>query len=83
MNAPHSLVVSIVPHGSGEMIAAAANAAGAGGGTALLGRGTAASSILQLLGLGDTSKDIVLTLVPAATEEAVADAIRAAFNQQA
>ena len=64
MNAPHSLVVSIVPHGSGEEVAAAANAAGAGGGTALLGRGTAASSILQLLGLGDR-KDTV-TLVPGA-----------------
>ena len=78
MNAPHSLVVSIVPHGSGEEVAAAANAAGAGGGTALLGRGTAASSILQLLGLGDTAKDIVLTVVPAAAEETVASAIHGA-----
>lgn len=77
MNTSHSLVVSIVPHGCGEGVAAAANAAGAGGGTALLGRGTAASSILQLLGLGDTAKDIVLTVVPAAAEETVSDAIRA------
>ena len=82
MNAPHSLVVSIVPHGSGEGVAAAANAAGAGGGTALLGRGTAASSILQLLGLGDTSKDIVLTLVPSSSEEAVSDAIRASAAEK-
>ena len=82
MKTSHRLVVSIVPHGSGEGVAAAANAAGAGGGTALLGRGTATSSILQLLGLGDTSKDVVLSLVPESAETTVADAIRASTSDR-
>ena len=46
-----------------EIITDAANEAGAGGGTILMGRGTAENSVLQLLGLGDTSKDITFSLV--------------------
>ena len=48
-----NLIVSIVPHDSGELITNAAKTAGAGGGTIIMGRGTAANSVLQLLGLGD------------------------------
>lgn len=59
----YKLIVSIVPHDSGDFITDAANKAGAGGGTILMGRGTAANSVLQLLGLGDTSKDITINLV--------------------
>ena len=57
------LITSIVPRNNGELITAAANKAGAGGGTILLGKGTAASGILQLLGLGDSAKDITFTVV--------------------
>ena len=35
----------------------------AGGGTIAMGRGTASNSVLQLLGLGDTSKDITMNIV--------------------
>lgn len=55
----YKLIVSIVPHDSGEFISETAKSAGAGGGSIIMGRGTAANSVLQLLGLGDTSKDIV------------------------
>ena len=55
----YKLLVSIVPHDSGEFITSTAKTAGAGGGTIVMGRGTASNGVLQLLGLGDTSKDIV------------------------
>jgi nitrogen regulatory protein PII len=47
----------------GELITNAAKEAGAGGGTILMGRGTAANEIIQLLGFGDTSKDIAYVVV--------------------
>ena len=47
----------------GELITNATKEAGAGGGTILMGRVTAANSIIQLLGLGDTSKDIAYVVV--------------------
>ena len=59
----HKLIISIVTHNSGEIITNAANLAGSRGGTILMGRGTAENSIIQLLGLGDKSKDIVYILV--------------------
>ena len=62
----YKLITCIVPHNSGELITNAAKQAGAGGGTIIMGRGTASNSILQLLGLGDTSKDITMNIVEAA-----------------
>lgn len=59
----YKLLISIVPHNMGELITNATKEAGAGGGTILMGRGTAANSIIQLLGLGDTSKDIAYVVV--------------------
>lgn len=59
------LLVCIVGRGQGEKIVALTKTAGARGGTLLLGKGTAENSLLQLLGIGDTEKDIVLTLLPA------------------
>ena len=68
----YKLVVCIVPHESGELITNAAKQAGAGGGTILMGKGTASNSLLQLLGLGDTSKDITMNIV----EENLYDKVR-------
>ena len=59
----YKLITCIVPHNSGELITNAAKQAGAGGGTIIMGRGTASNSVLQLLGLGDTSKDITMNIV--------------------
>ncbi|MCR4630400.1 MAG: transcriptional regulator [Treponema sp.] len=59
----YKLLISIVPHDSGELITDTAKKAGAGGGTIAMGRGTATNGILQLLGLGDTSKDIVYIIL--------------------
>lgn len=71
----YKLLVSIVPHDSGELISNAAKSAGAGGGTIAMGRGTASNGVLQLLGLGDTSKDIVYIVL----EEEKLEAVRAAI----
>ena len=54
------LLISIVPRGQGEFISKATLEAGATGGTILMGFGTARSTFIQILGLGE---DIVLTLV--------------------
>ena len=70
----YKLLVSIVPHDSGELISNAAKSAGAGGGTIVMGRGTASNGVLQLLGLGDTSKDIVYIVL----EEEKCEAVKAA-----
>ena len=71
----YKLLVSIVPHNSGELISNAAKSAGAGGGTIAMGRGTASNGVLQLLGLGDTSKDIIYIIL----EEEKCEAARAAI----
>ena len=67
----YKLIVCIVPHNSGELITNAAKEAGAGGGTIVMGRGTASNSVLQLFGLGDTSKDITMNIV----EESIAASV--------
>ena len=72
----HRLIISIVPKNSAGIVTAAANGAGASGGSVLLGRGTASNSIIQLLGLGDTSKEVVLTVVDQSREVAVVDAVK-------
>jgi len=59
----YKLIISIVPHNSGELINSAALKAGSKGGSIIMGRGTASNNIIQLLGFGDTSKDIVYIIV--------------------
>ena len=59
----YKLIITIVPRDNGEFITTAANKAGSRGGTILLGKGTAENSILQLFGLGDSSKDITYSIV--------------------
>ncbi|MBO7124068.1 MAG: transcriptional regulator [Treponema sp.] len=69
------LMTVIVPSGQGDAIYQAAKDAGAPGGTIIPGRGTAPSSVLSLLGFGDSSKEILLTVVPENVEAAVREEI--------
>lgn len=78
----YKLIISIVPHDSGEFISSTAKSAGAGGGSIIMGRGTAANSVLQLLGLGDTSKDIVYIVVDDSKKDAVLNAIVTASEEK-
>ncbi|MBQ3059563.1 MAG: P-II family nitrogen regulator [Desulfovibrio sp.] len=73
---PGKLLVSIVPRHQGDIVVAATKKAGAPGGTVMLGRGTASNHILRLLCLGDTSKDLVLTLATAADMGRITHALR-------
>ena len=79
----YKLLISIVPHNSGELICNAAKSAGAGGGTIAMGRGTASNGVLQLLGLGDTSKDIAYIIIKSSIKSAVYDAILKASEKKA
>ena len=74
--APGKLLVSIVGRNQGDWVVETAKKAGARGGTVLLGRGTAESRILRLLCLGDTEKDLVLTLAPAGEMHAIINVLR-------
>jgi nitrogen regulatory protein PII len=78
----YQLIVCIVPNNCGDLITTTAVSAGAGGGTILMGKGTAASNILQLLGLGDTSKEITFTIVEEALLQNVRSAILAATDDK-
>ena len=79
----YKLLIGIVPHDSGELICNAAKSAGAGGGTIAMGRGTASNGVLQLLGLGDTSKDIVYIIIKNELKAAVYEAIITASEKKA
>ena len=74
------LIACIVPHGLGDEVAAAANAAGAGGGTLLTGQGTAPNAVLQLLGLGVSAKDAYVTVVDATRADRISAVVRAAAS---
>lgn len=77
------MTVSIVPRGEGERIASAAVQGGAGGGTLILGKGTAGSALLQFLGLGETAKELLLSIVEGDHTPRVLDAIsRAAAGRR-
>lgn len=78
----YNLITSVVPHECGEFISNAAKTAGANGGSIIMGRGTAENSILQLLGLGDTSKDIVYIICEDDKKSAILDAIINASNEK-
>ena len=69
------LIVAIVPKDQCDAISQAAKAAGAPGGTIIPGRGTAPNNIFSLLGFGDSSKEILLTVVPDEAEQKIRAAI--------
>lgn len=66
-----NMITAIVPRNYGEVMTKAAVDAGATGGTILMGRGTASNAFLDLLGFGETSKDIVIVLVDSLIKEKV------------
>ena len=59
----NNLLLAIVNHGQAEKFVSIAKDAGAGGGTVIPARGTASNAILRILGLGDTSKEMVLIVL--------------------
>ena len=60
---PIKLLIAIAPRGRGTVISKIAHDLGAHGGIVSLGRGTATSEILDILGIGGTDKDIFVCAV--------------------
>ncbi len=57
------LIITVVPHNKGDICTMAARNAGAGGGTVLMGRHLGSSNLKAVFGLGEASKDVILTIV--------------------
>ena len=58
-----STLVAIVKKGEASKLMSAARAKGAPGGSVISARGTATNSIIAALGLGDTSREVLLSVV--------------------
>lgn len=69
------LLLSIVQEGVAEKLVEVTKASGARGGTILVGRGVARNAILNMLGLGDSRKEIVLTVLEDQAVEPVVEAV--------
>ena len=59
----NNLLVAIVNKGQAKRFVDIARNAGAGGGTVIPAKGTATGTFLRLLGLGDTSKEMILMVI--------------------
>lgn len=70
------LLVAVIEKHKCDAAMAAARKAGAPGGTVLMGRGTAQSKWLRILGLDDVEKELLYTLLPASLVRPVMNAIR-------
>jgi nitrogen regulatory protein PII len=83
--APHAgkkyeLICVVVPFGVGSKVLRAAKNHGVTGGTVLLGRGTVKSPLLDLLGLTDVRKEIVLMIAESDTAEEALLGLDKQFN---
>lgn len=70
-----TLLVSIVPHDKGEKLTEAAVKAGCGGGTVMMGRALAKTNVAAILGMGETTKDIIYMVVETKLKQNIIDAI--------
>lgn len=77
----YDMIIGIVPRNCGELLTHAAVDAGAQGGTISRGKGTAASTFLQILGLADSNKDIVYVLVPSENTKKIMDAMEESSSE--
>jgi len=69
------VVFTIVQKGMAEKLFCEARSAGSAGGTIFFARGTAPTSFLSLLGLGDSRKEMIITLTPEEKSDAIVDAM--------
>lgn len=73
----NNLMIAIVNHGQTKRFLSIAKKAGIKGGTIIPARGTASSRFLRALGLGDTSKEMVLIVLEKGLEERIVSEVRA------
>ena len=72
----NSLMMAIVNEGQAERFMSIARNAGAGGGTVIPARGTASGRIMNFLGLGDKSREMVLVVTDSDTAGKIVDDVR-------
>lgn len=75
----YELIMCIIPKGYAELITESSRKSGSTGGTVLSGRGTATNRILQLLGIGETEKELVLIVA----DSQIAPQIKAGIKEAA
>lgn len=76
------LIISIVPHDKGERLTKAAVEAGCGGGSVLMGRGLSKSNVGAVLGMGETTKDLIYMVVEESKKDAILAAILEATSHE-
>ncbi|MBQ0051117.1 MAG: transcriptional regulator [Treponema sp.] len=69
------LLISIVPHDRGEKLTRAAMESGCRGGTVLIGRGLANSNLAAVLGLGESTKDVIMMVAARNAVDSIWNAI--------
>jgi len=72
------LIISIVPHDKGEKLTRASMENGCRGGTVLIGRGLAKSNLMAILGLGESTKDVILMIVEDSIKDVIFNTIKKA-----
>ena len=70
------MLIAIVGKGQAKTAMKAARSAGAPGGTIAYARGTASSSILAALGIGDSSKEVLFSVIKDADADRIMAAVR-------
>lgn len=76
------LLMSVVPHDKGEKLTRAAMESGCQGGTVLIGRGLAKTNLEAVLGIGESTKDVILMVVNDDVKDSVKNAIVQATSQE-
>ncbi len=76
------LITSIVPHDKGEKLTRAAMESGCRGGTVLMGRSLARSNLAAILGLGESTRDVILMVVSDESADAIMSAIKRATKRE-
>lgn len=76
------LIVSIIPKGSARFLTEAANKTGAKGATVTLARGSAKTTLLQILGFSDSEKEVVYTVAPTKLGKKIVEAMTEACKKK-
>lgn len=72
----NNLMIAIVNKGQSKRFVDIARKAGTGGGTIIPARGTATGNFLRFLGLGDTSKEMVLMVIDKDLADKIVEEVR-------
>lgn len=72
----NNMMIAIVNHGQANRFMEIAKTCGAKGGTVIPARGTASNSFLRILGLGDTSKEIIMIVLDSTLADKITSSVR-------